>query len=557
MCLPGFFFRVRGVSSLVLALVLGWGLALIAAGAVAAELRVEPERPATEGRPVGESFVVNRFRFVGNTVIPEAKLALLVAPLTNRPLTLLELERARIAVTLAYVTNGYINSGAWIDSRPDDQGVVEVRIMEGRLTEIRVHSNRWTRASFYQRRLASFQEQPLRVTDLRDRLQVWRARYPLEQVNGELRPGTGPGEGLLDLTVRERRPYQFGVQYANDKPPSTGAEQVTVIAQTESLTRSGDRLALSYGVVRGGSPGLRDSTFLGPDDLSVSYTVPVTSRDTALGAHYSRSSASVVEARFAELDITSDSEVYGVSLTQPLLRRPRDDLAVSLTAERKGTRSFLLGEPYSLSPGSIDGESIVSALRLGLQFVDHGPRHVLAGRCVVSAGVDALEATRQDSGPDGRFVSVTHQIKYVERLAGPSLELVLRGFGQWTPDPLLAIEQAAVGGASTLRGYRENTLVRDCALLGTLELNLVPWRDREGRSVVRLVPFASIGTGWNVDRPTGSPREISSTGIGVVVSPCKRFEASLFWGHAFRDLDYAETDLQDHGIHFSISAWAF
>jgi hemolysin activation/secretion protein len=536
------------------------GAASVLLGAVihAADLPPAAREILADGQEAGgEKFVVDRFQFVGNTRVSGSELAGLVSGLTNRPISILELERARVAVTLRYVTNGYVNSGAWIDSRPDGNGTVTVRVVEGRLSELRVRGNQHLDAGFFERRLADLRAEPLQLSRLRDRLQVWRNSYPLKQVNGELRPGLLPGEGVLELSVVEQAPFQTGVHYANDRPPSTGSEQVTMDSQIDSLISSGDRLGITYGVVRGRSPFLDAADALAFDELSVSYAVPVNRTDTTVAAQYSRSSGSVLEARFADLDITSDSTHFGVSVTHPLFRNPRRELSVALAAEGKEARTYLLGEPYSFSPGSVDGKSTVSSLRLSAQWTDRGANHVFVARGAVSLGLPAFGATRQEVGPDGRFVAVLGQAKWVRHLGNPAFEVALRGFGQYSPDSLLAIEQASIGGAATIRGYRENTLVRDNAAMGVIEFGFIPWRDSAGQPVLRLVPFAGIGWGWDNERPTPSPREIASAGVGLVVRPFRHLEGALFWGHAFRDLDYGEVDLQDHGLHFRITAWAF
>jgi hemolysin activation/secretion protein len=71
-----------------------------------------------------------------------------------------------------------------------------------------------------------------------------------------------------------------------------------------------------------------------------------------------------------------------------------------------------------------------------------------------------------------------------------------------------------------------------------------------------LVPFASAGAGWNNDRSTPAPTAISSAGLGIVLTPFRRVDASLFWGYAFRDLDYTSHNPQNNGIHFKLTLWA-
>ena len=514
------------------------------------------EANAPPGPVESAGFHVEAFRFTGHTVFSDAQLAEVVQGYTNRALDYLDLEQARIAVTTLYIDAGYVNSGAVIDEPPDDAGVVTVRIVEGRLTHVAVHGNRWLRDGFYRSRLGADSAQPLSTNQLRNELQLWRHLYPVEQVNSELRPGGAPGEATLEVTVKERFPYHLGVQYANDRPPSTGSDRLSALFRAESLTRNGDRLGLDYVVARGG-PGLQDARFPGVDDLSASYVVPFTRRDTALGVSYARSSAVVIEEPFRQLDITAESEVFGVSLSQPLVRMPGRELTVSLTGERKVNRNFLFGQPYSFSPGSIDGEAVVTAVRGSAQWVERSERQVLAARLTLSGGLDAWEATRQPSGPDGRFFSLLGQAQYLHRVGRSGSQVLFKMAGQYSPDPLLTLEQFAIGGAHSVRGYPESVMLRDSGVYGTLEYYLPIGSSPEGRPYLQLVPFVSMGAGWNNDRPTPAPHDLSSAGIGVVLTPWRQLEASLFWGYAFRKLDYTSQNPQNNGIHFNLTLWAF
>ena len=531
----------------------GWGI-----GVAAGELKLPPlPRSDTSDLVMPTELTVREFHFAGNTLFSSEELGKITQPYANRLITSMELEEARVALTTFYIDRGYVNSGAVIDDLPDLKGVVTVNIVEGKLTEVTIQGNRWIRKGFYEKRLFANGGQPLNVNRLRNTLQVWREAYPVEQVNAELRPGALPGQATLDVKVREKFPYHLGVQYANDKPPSTGAEQVNALLRADSLTLNGDRLALDYGIARAGGNGMDRGKFLGVDDLAASYSLPFQPKDTSLGLQYVRNSASVVEAPFDQLDITSQSEVFGLSLSQPVVRTPSRELTLSLSGERKSNQTSLLGVPYSFSPGAADGESVVSAVRFSSQFVDRSAQHVFAARGIVSGGLNVFSATDHPVGPDGQFFSLIGQLQYLRRLWNTPNEVVIRVTGQYTPDALLTLEQLAIGGVNTVRGYRENTMIRDRGFVAAMEFHLPLLLSKEKRPYVQLAPFTSWGTGYNNDRPTPSPKEVASAGIGIILTPWKNMEASFYWGHAFRDIRYPNRNLQDDGINFKITLWAF
>jgi hemolysin activation/secretion protein len=517
-----------------------------------------PLDPAdTAALAAAQTNIVRQFRFMGNRAFSAAELGRVVQTYTNRPLASLELETARVALTLWYVNHGYVNSGAVIDDPTVREGVFTFKIVEGRLTDIRIRGNRWIWPGFYARRLRANGGDPLNANEVRNTLQIWREDYPVEQVNGEIQPGALPGDAVMNVNLKEKFPYHFGLQYANDKPPSTGPEQVTALLRADSLTGNADLLTFDYGIVRSADDAMAGPRWLGWDDLSASYSIPFTARDTALGVQYSRSSASVLEAEFAQLDIRSEMESYGVSLSQPLFRTPTRELSLTLTGERRSSQTYLLGIPYSFEPGAVDGKAVDSALRLSSQFVDRDTKHVFAARATLNLGLDVLDATRNTSGPDGRFVSVIGQVQYLRRFWNTRNELLLKVAGQYTEDPLLFVEQLAIGGASTVRGYRENTMIRDKGVMATSEFHIPLWHDSAQTPIIQLVSFVDWGLGKDNDNVTTQFDDIGSMGVGIIVTPCKNVTGSLYYGYPFRHIVYAQSDLQDIGIHFRLTVWAF
>jgi hemolysin activation/secretion protein len=119
------------------------------------------------------------------------------------------------------------------------------------------------------------------------------------------------------------------------------------------------------------------------------------------------------------------------------------------------------------------------------------------------------------------------------------------------------MEKFVVGGVDTVRGYRENQLVRDNGVVGSLELRIPLLPKRSGELRLRMAPFVDFGRSWN-DRSTSGERNISSAGLGLLVD-YKQINARVYWAHGFDDIDNGtlSDDLQDDGVHFSVSFSAF
>ena len=116
-------------------------------------------------------------------------------------------------------------------------------------------------------------------------------------------------------------------------------------------------------------------------------------------------------------------------------------------------------------------------------------------------------------------------------------------------DPLVGIEKFAVGGMRTVRGYREQQLVRDNGVVVSTELRVPLWRDHRDRPVVQLAPFVDYGRSWN-ERESSDAKTLWSVGVGLRVAPWPWLRGALDSGHAFDHVTDVGHDLQDDGIHF-------
>lgn len=104
---------------------------------------------------VSKTFTVERFDVVGSTVFSSEELDVVLAPFTNRPLTLAELLQARSAITQLYIDSGYITSGALIPPQTIKGGVATIQVVEGGLSAINVTGTRRLNPNYVRTRLTS------------------------------------------------------------------------------------------------------------------------------------------------------------------------------------------------------------------------------------------------------------------------------------------------------------------------------------------------------------------------------------------------------------------
>ena len=493
-----------------------------------------PPVPVT---PKGEPFPALRvfirdIRITGSTVFSAEELAKITAPYVNREVNSEDLEALRIALTLHYVNNGYVNSGVILPDQTLTEGTVIFQVIEGSLTGVEVRGNRWFRSSYLEKRFFLDAGPPLNINDLQTRLQLLLEDSRFQRLNAELKPGVQRGEGILDVRVEERTPYKLFSEYNNYQSPAVGENRGLVTFLHENLTGNGDVAMAQYGRAKGLDPL-----------LDIKYSFPFTAYDTTLSYEYRKNTLNVIEQPFQQLDINSKSNIYTLTLRQPVYRTLNSEVALELTGERLSLETTLLGEPFSLEPGAQNGKTVVTALRTAQEFVYRTQSQVIAARSRFSFGLDAWGATVNKNGlPDGTFFAWLGQFQWVKRLGLLDSYLIFRSDFQFSSAPLLSLEQISVGGRYSVRGYRENTLLRDQAILTSLEARLPVVKDTFWADYLELAHFVDFGKGWNKNTPTPDPKKLYSVGLGLrwaltLLRPMPiRPQFEVYWGHRLKDV---------------------
>jgi hemolysin activation/secretion protein len=496
---------------------------------------------------------VREIKVPGSTVFSATELAAVAAPYTNREATTEDLEELRLALTRLYVERGYINSGAVIPDQTVANGIITFQIIEGALSRVELEGNDWFRAGYLENRLTLDTGRPLNLNVLQQRLQLLQQNARIRRLNAELRPGIKLGESTLRVRVQEERPYSLLIGFNNYQSPTVGAERGLITLAHQNLTGNGDVLNVTYGRSAGIDP-----------QLDTSYAFPITARDTTVSVRYRKNDFIVVEDPFAPLDVESESEIFGVTLRQPVYHTLHHEFAVSLVGERIYNKTFLRGEPFSFSLGARNGKSTVSALRLALEWTERTSTQVLAAQSRFSIGIDALGATNNGGGrADGQFFTWLGQFQWVRRLPWWDIHTIARMDLQLTTDPLLPVEQIAVGGRYSVRGYRENQLVRDNGFVASLESRIPIFHDTPWAETIQLAPFFDIGQAWNKDTPSPGRQTITSLGIGLRWAWSWTYvfqyrpELEVYWGHSLMNIETSGGDLQDSGVHMQFTVAVF
>ena len=499
-----------------------------------------PETPLTPPPQLGVKVKVKRVEVLGSSVFSPTQLEAVVASFIGKDATFEELLAIRTAITNLYTDKGYTTSGAFLPPQDLTDGVVKIQVVEGTIEKIEIQGLRHLRTSYVRDRIGLAAKPPVNLRRLEQALQLLQLNPLISNVQAELSAGTAPGLSVLTLNVKEAKPLTAALIVENRDSPSVGSIRGTAALSHNDLLGFGDRLSADYGITGG------------VNSYNISYAIPLNPRDGTLSLSYSYDSSRIVEQPFSDLDINADSYTASLGFRQPIIRTPTTEFALSLSLDLRQSQTYLFENiPYSFSQGPENGQSRVTVLRFSQDWVNRSTSRVLAARSQFSFGLDALGATVNNTGTDGRFTSWLGQFQWVQSLGGDAI-LIARTGAQLSFDSLLPIEQFSIGGIDTVRGYRQNQRVADNGIVGSIEVRYPIIRNPDGIGTIQLASFFDIGTVWNNKGEIPSPSTLASIGLGLRWQLEPYFSARLDWGIPLISISQEGNSLQDNGIYFSI-----
>jgi hemolysin activation/secretion protein len=505
-----------------------------------------PQQPSPIPQPLpSEVIQVQKIQVVGSTILSQDEINALVKPLEGRSATLEQLKQVADKITEIYLDRGYITSRAVLPPQTIAAGVVQIQVIEGRLSRIEVEGTKRLHPAYIRSRIRLGAGTPLSTAKLEDQLRLLRVDPLFDNVEASLRAGDNEGESILIVRILEANPFQANFSFDNYSPPSVGSERLGVNLRHRNLTGNGDELAAAYYRAIGDS-----------DVFDFSYRIPLNAMNGTLQLRAAPNRNSIVQEPFDSFDISGKSHLFEISYRQPLVRSPIEEFALSAGFTYQRGNTFLAGEPFPFGVGpDAKGVSTTSTIKLGQDYIRRDPQGAWALRSQFTIGTSLFDATKNEgSDPDGQFLSWLGQVQRVQRLSNKHL-LILQADLQLSANSLLPSQQFVIGGGQSLRGYRQNVRSGDNGFRVSIEDRITLQRDASGLPKLQLAPFFDAGTVWNL---SNNPNKLTNQtflagiGLGLIWEPIRRVNVRLDYGFPLVRISDKGDNLQDSGIYFNI-----
>lgn len=414
------------------------------------------------------------------------------------------------ALSAAYARSNVALFTIVIPDQDLSAGVVHVRVAEGYIETVvltgEVEGRQLSLVRGYADRLT--RGRPTRRATLERYISLIRD-IPGLSVRSRLEMGQGPGGVRLILALDYRRPT-ISVGFDNRTTRLIRDGQFQVQARGYDILRDGDSTEIT-GVA---SVNLRDQIYAG-----IVHSEPLGTDGTRLAAN-----AGFLVTRPRGSAVTGEARVAGLTLSHPLIRSYRRNLLLSLALDGTDSRNAAFG--------SLIASEDSRALRAAAAFSDSRPRRVVSAALTATRGLDFIGADVPAASGDASFTKVNARASFDQAIGGRTA-LRLRASGQWTDDPLPAVERFSVGGVDFGRAFETGLINAD---RGYATLGELAWRPL-GRGAFARTELYGFGD-WSAvrllprDGLAGQDFDLASAGGGV----------RLAWtDRATIELEYART----------------
>jgi hemolysin activation/secretion protein len=491
-------------------------------------------RPGAKHDPNAPRFMVNAFRFAGNTVYSEQLLKRVVDRFVDFQLNLHELNQAADLVTRYYRERGYPIARAIIPAQKVEQGVVLIEVIEGRIGSVSVAGNKRYATGLVESRLADLPGAGVVTVEALERGLLLLNDLPGLSARATLQPGAE--FGLTDMVIRVEEKWAAGTLALDNKGArETGRFRLDSALDLHNPAGIGDQLGLR----------LIESQHNLLTYGRVSYSVPLTASGLRGSATYSRVDYEMGGA-FAHLGIEGEVTNYEAAVSYPLIRSRRRNVFLGLGFRR--TQSFQttgFGEDIErddhidLLSATFQGnwvheDSAVSNAYMALTG---------NGRHNDSVPPPDARLARQDVQRGKLEIDVNHL-----RAASKTWDLYLRGFLGVSAERLADTEKFSFGGPDSVRGYMPSELRGDSGYLGTVEL-------RRQFALVNVPAVFSVfyDAAAAKAKGFGGTDSIRSVGVGINAYPHNNLRVRVEYAHGTSERRSSDGERQSVWLLMSAS----
>lgn len=405
----------------------------------------EREKPGIL-KPGGPKFRLKKIEFDSSKFITPAELDEIAQKYVGKDADISVLQQAVADVNAIYAERGIVTGIATLPEQDAKDGIVKIKLTEGRLQNTTVTGNEQTAKWYILDRVKEPEGEILDVPKV-NRDVLWFNRTNDVQIKALLQPGSSFGLTDLNFAVIEPPIDTLQLFVDNQGVQNTGRQEGGMFYKRHGLFGVDDRLTF-YGVRSDGNL-----------NGNVAYNIPVNIWGGRVGVSYTEGNIKIVQGPFVSLNVTGRSTQAAVNVSQPVWVTQNWMLLLNAAETEGNTVSRFstvatTNDHYDKSTG-------------GFALTNYGNNYSFT----VSPAMNYVEW--HDHILFGNRTFNTYTGTAIATAAGPAnFSANLLASWQYSPTHLLPGDQIfSIGGPTTVRGYPTNAVAGDSGYYVNAELH--------------------------------------------------------------------------------------
>ncbi len=436
-------------------------------------------------------------------------------------LTIGQIQFIADKLTQFYRQKGYILAQAYLPPQKVTDGIVQIKIIEGRLGQVSTLANEYYDKDTYTRYFKQYQDQAVNKYEM-ERLLLLINDFPGFAVTGSFKKGVYPGTTDLQLVVQDEDRFGGFVRYDNYGSEFTGDRRALLGMHVNGLFNQVNQL--NFQVLKSFSPSKSDY-------YAINFEQLIFDEATYLGISYNTNDYNIGR-RLQSLGIDGESKYTELYLRRALVRSREQNIygRLSLTTKEANSKSDtgvkLAKDELTVLSGQLIYDSIDERFN-GINMIDLSYHKGLGDTLGSMKGSGDENAGRRGGSGDyagGDFDKWNLNLARVQSLPY-NQSLILRLNTQYSNDLLTSLEQFQLGGPNSVRAYPVSEFLSDKGYLLSLEWSVgLPFighynafAGRKWQDIFNLSFFYDATKGWNNDPLSFQDNSIKLEGYGFAI----------------------------------------
>ena len=486
------------------------------------------EAPAVEEAEAEISFGLQQVIWNPSEILTKEEIQAVTEAYIGKQVALKDLREMAERITNLYRDRGYMTCGAVLPPQRIHDGVVEIRLIEGKTGKVNLTGNRYTKTGYITSRIGLKPGEIANTEKLNQDLRWFQGTNDV-QLRVVMKPGAEEGTTDYDIMVFEPQNQSVTLYVDNDGYETSGRWREGIFYNMKSLTGNRDPLRAHF---------IRSQ---GTKAWALGYSVPISKKGMRLDLDYSGNRTKVIKGELEPGKVKGKSTSFSLTWRVPFHVTERSRHEAGLQYVHQTTKTdWNQYERYTLVDDKINRViPYVSFTHYGKDSVFyHKHSFVLARRNYIDSVTDTklsdtaklyrLSSFWQNRTKNGQF--------WQARLDGQL----------GSNDNLGASDRFFIGGVNSVRGYEEGFIGGGKGISMGIEYHIPV--DKAKRFFV--YPFFDWGRVSGYAAPEHNT--LMSAGIGLEAR-YKHLYSTLTVGFPFKK-DFYDDKVDSARVDFSLSA---